>query len=73
MAEGLGLVVVGSDSGAGCGDGAVATVCEGSEKVDDVGSVVKSFQRFVVVACTQAQQYNTDTSTTKEQSKIAIS
>ena len=59
LVEGLGLVDVLAerpDTGCGCGNGAVAIVCEDAEKLDDVGSVVISSQRCVVIACTQAQQ-----------------
>ena len=49
-----------SDAGFGCGVGVAAIVCEGADKVDDVGSVVKFCQRFISIACTRAQQQNTD-------------
>ena len=50
----LAVLVVGSDSDLGRGDGTIDDVCESAEKVDDVASVVKLSQRFVFIVYTEA-------------------
>ena len=49
------MLVVGSDSDLGRGDGTIDDVCESAEKVDDVASVVKLSQRFIFIVYTEAQ------------------